>query len=93
MAGSGTDAERIATLARENDLLSELLPKGLSVAEIQVLLMPAAESIRAAASDGQATGVEVSIGAGSELTVGTEHTQERPRTRARGRSASTHDVA
>jgi uncharacterized protein len=51
------DAERIATLERENELLSELLPKRLSVAEIHALLLPIAESVRAAGSEGQATGV------------------------------------
>jgi uncharacterized protein YqeY len=50
------DAE-VATLTRENQLLTELLPKGLSVPEIQVLLAPVADAIRAAGNDGQATGV------------------------------------
>jgi uncharacterized protein YqeY len=57
LAASQGDAERVATLTRENQLLSELLPKGLSVPEIEALLAPVAAGIRAAASDGQATGV------------------------------------
>ena len=51
------DAEKTATLTRENAILSELLPKGLSADEITTLLAPVAEAIRGAANDGQATGV------------------------------------
>ncbi len=57
LAASPGDPERAATLTRENQILSELLPKGLSVAEIQGLLQPVADGIRAAGSEGQATGV------------------------------------
>lgn len=51
------DAEKTAILRRENDILSELLPKGLSVEEIVAALAPVADAIKAAGNDGQATGV------------------------------------
>jgi uncharacterized protein YqeY len=57
LAASQGDAEKTATLTRENQLLGDLLPKGLSVAELQALLGAVADAIRAAANDGQATGV------------------------------------
>ena len=57
LAASQGDAEKTATLTRENQLLGDLLPKGLSVAELQAMLGPVADAIRAAANDGQATGV------------------------------------
>jgi uncharacterized protein len=57
MAASPGDAERTATLTRENELLSELLPKGLTVEEIQAKLAAVIDAIRAAGNDGQATGV------------------------------------
>ncbi|MBX3200681.1 MAG: GatB/YqeY domain-containing protein [Labilithrix sp.] len=52
-----TDAERAATLRREVEVLSTLLPKQLSVEEIVVALGPVHEAIKAAKADGQATGV------------------------------------
>jgi len=57
LAASKGDAEKTATLTRENQLLSELLPKGLTPEEILGALEPVREAIRAAASEGQATGV------------------------------------
>lgn len=57
LAAVSSDPERTATLTRENAILSELLPKGLGVPELVTLLTPCAEAIKAAASDGQATGV------------------------------------
>ena len=57
LAASPGDAERSATLRRENDSLTALLPKGLSVSDIQALLEAVRDPIRAAANDGQATGV------------------------------------
>ena len=51
------DAEKTATLQRENQILSELLPKAASVADIQAHLAPLRDAIRAAANDGQATGI------------------------------------
>ncbi len=57
LAASPGDAEKTATLTRENQLLSDLLPKGPTTEEIQAALAPAQEAIRAAATEGQATGV------------------------------------
>jgi uncharacterized protein YqeY len=57
LASGAADATVAATLTRENALLTELLPKGLGPAEIQALLAPIADAIRAAGGDGQATGV------------------------------------
>jgi len=57
LAASKGDAEKTATLTRENAILTELLPKGLSVPELQALLAPVTDAIRAAGNDGQATGV------------------------------------
>ncbi len=57
LAASTGDAEKTATLQREIDILSELIPKGLSVADIAAALAPVAEAIKAAANDGQATGL------------------------------------
>jgi uncharacterized protein YqeY len=51
------DGARRAALVRENELLNALLPKGLSVPEIQTLLEPVAAALRSAANDGQATGL------------------------------------
>lgn len=52
-----TDAEQIANLTRENQILASFLPKTLGEAEIVELLAPVADAIRAAGNDGQATGV------------------------------------
>ncbi len=57
LAMSQGDAEKTATLTRENEILTGLLPKGLSVPEIQALLDPVREAVRGAANDGQATGI------------------------------------
>jgi uncharacterized protein YqeY len=57
LAVGGGDAEKTATLKREIELLTELLPKGLSLDEIKALLAPVADAIKAAPNDGAATGV------------------------------------
>ena len=57
LAASVGDAEKRATLTREIELLTELLPKGLSAEEIAAALAPVAAAIKAAGNDGQATGV------------------------------------
>ena len=54
---STTDAEQRVVLAREIEVLSEFLPKSLSVAEIVAALAPVVAAIQAAGNDGQATGV------------------------------------
>jgi uncharacterized protein YqeY len=57
LAASAGDAAKVAELKREIEILSEFLPKGLSVADIAIALGPVAEAIKAAANDGQATGL------------------------------------
>jgi uncharacterized protein YqeY len=52
-----TDAERKAALEKELDVLRALLPKGLDVDAIVAALASQADAIRAAKSDGQATGI------------------------------------
>ena len=54
---STTDAEKRAVLQKENEILAEFLPKSWGADEISVGLAPVVEQIKAAASDGQATGV------------------------------------
>ncbi len=54
LAGEGENA---ATLRREIEVLSALLPKSLSVEEIVALLAPVEAQIKEAKNDGQATGV------------------------------------
>lgn len=49
--------DRAATLKREIELLSSLLPQRMSVEQIEAALAPHREAIRAAKSDGQATGI------------------------------------
>jgi uncharacterized protein YqeY len=49
--------ERAKTLARENEILGSFLPQRMTVDEIAAALAPVREAIRAAKSDGQATGV------------------------------------
>ena len=57
LAASSGDAEKSAVLKREIELLEDLLPKGMSAADIAAALAPVADAIKAAANDGQATGV------------------------------------
>jgi uncharacterized protein YqeY len=53
----GEDDDRTATVRREIEILSDLLPKGLSAEEIDTALAAVADDIKAAGSDGQATGL------------------------------------
>jgi uncharacterized protein len=55
--GLSGEGERATTLRREIEVLSALLPKGLSLDEIVALLAPVEAQIKEAKSDGQATGV------------------------------------
>ncbi|HVJ90798.1 MAG TPA: GatB/YqeY domain-containing protein, partial [Labilithrix sp.] len=55
--GLTNEGERAAVLRREIELLSELLPKRLSVEEIVAALASQHDSIKAAKNDGQATGI------------------------------------
>jgi uncharacterized protein YqeY len=52
-----TEGAQREALAREIALLTAILPKTLSVAEIVAALAPVSESVRGAGNDGQATGV------------------------------------
>lgn len=52
-----TDAAQRETLAAENTVLRSLLPQTLDVAAITAALEPVRDAVRAAKSDGQATGV------------------------------------
>jgi uncharacterized protein YqeY len=54
---AASTGERAATLRREIELLSSLLPKRMTVDEILAALEPQREAIRAAKNDGQATGI------------------------------------
>lgn len=56
LAATG-DGEGAATLRREIDVLSSLLPKSMAYADIVSALAPVAEALRAAKSDGQAMGL------------------------------------
>ncbi len=51
------DGAQAPALKREIEVLTSLLPKTLSVAEIAAALAPVKEAVVAAKSDGQATGV------------------------------------
>lgn len=52
-----TDSERAEVLRKEIGALSALLPKQLSVDEIVEALAPQRDALKAAANDGQATGI------------------------------------
>ena len=54
---AAADGPQAPALRREIEVLSALLPKGLSVDDLALALAPVAEAIRAAKSDGQATGI------------------------------------
>jgi uncharacterized protein YqeY len=54
---ASSTGERAATLTRENEILAALLPKRMTVDEIAGALVSQRDAIRAAKSDGQATGV------------------------------------
>lgn len=49
--------EQRATLEKENEILRSVLPAGLTPEQIAALLAPVADAIKAAKTDGQATGV------------------------------------
>jgi uncharacterized protein len=54
---AASTGERAATLKRETELLTALLPQRMSVEQIAATLEPQREAIRAAKNDGQATGI------------------------------------
>lgn len=55
--GTITDPSERTKLERENAVLADYLPKSLDVAAIVAALDPVKDAIKAAANDGQATGV------------------------------------
>jgi uncharacterized protein len=55
--GLTTDGETAAALKKEIEVLSSLLPKGMSVDEIVAALASQVDAIKAAKADGQAVGV------------------------------------
>jgi uncharacterized protein YqeY len=57
LAASGGKPEEQAILTREIQILTELLPKSMSPADIAAALAPIVDAIKAAANDGQATGI------------------------------------
>jgi uncharacterized protein len=67
------------TLERENEILGALLPKTLSVAEIVAALAAVSAEIRAAKSDGQATGVAIKQLKASGSTVSGKDVSEAVR--------------
>ena len=64
------DPEKRAVLEEETRVLSAFLPKSLGVDEIVLALAPVADAIRAAANDGQATGVAMKHLKSSGASVG-----------------------
>lgn len=54
---AATDEAQRATLTREIEVLSALLPRTLGVPEVVAALAPVADALRAAPNDGAATGV------------------------------------
>jgi uncharacterized protein YqeY len=64
------DPEKRAVLEEETRVLSAFLPKSLGVDEIVLALVPVADAIRAAANDGQATGVAMKHLKSSGASVG-----------------------
>jgi uncharacterized protein YqeY len=54
---STTEADKRAVLQQEIEILGSYLPKSLSPDEIAAALAPVLEQIKAAGSDGQATGI------------------------------------
>jgi len=66
---STTDAEKRAVLTQENEILATYLPKSLSVDEIIQALAPVTAPIKAAANDGQATGIAMKQLKSAGLTV------------------------
>ncbi|MGC4091605.1 MAG: GatB/YqeY domain-containing protein [Polyangiaceae bacterium] len=77
--------EKRDTLLRENQILSEFLPKSLSEDEIIAALAGVAEQVRAAGNDGQATGVAMKqLKASGALADGKAVTRAVQRMRSAG---------
>jgi hypothetical protein len=65
-----SDPEKKAALTQEIAILRTLLPKAPGVDEILAALAPARDAIRAAANDGQATGVAMKTLKAAGMTAG-----------------------
>jgi uncharacterized protein len=63
------DDARAVTLRKENEILSSLLPKGLSVEAIQQALASQVDAIKAAKNDGMAMGIAMKHLKASGATV------------------------
>jgi uncharacterized protein YqeY len=70
------DAAQVSTLRREIEVLTALLPAGLSIDAIVETLAPLADAVRAAKSDGQAMGVAMKHLKAAGATVQTGDVQE-----------------
>ena len=66
---AAVDAAQQATLTREIEVLSALLPRSLGVDEVVTALAPVADALRAAPNDGAATGVAMKQLKASGATV------------------------
>jgi uncharacterized protein YqeY len=62
-------AEQAIQLRRELDVLENVLPRTLSLSDVEAALAPVSEQIRAAAGDGPATGVAMKFLKGEGSTV------------------------
>jgi uncharacterized protein len=69
LSHSSSDSARAGELRREIEVLSSLLPKALSIEAVAEALVPVADAIRAAKSDGQAMGVAMKHLKASGVTV------------------------
>lgn len=67
--GLSTDDAQAKTLRKENEVLSSLLPKAMSPAQIAEALASQADAIKAAKTDGQAMGIAMKHLKSSGATV------------------------
>jgi uncharacterized protein YqeY len=80
---AASSGERAATLRRENEILTSLLPKRMTIDELIAALEPQRNAIRAAKSDGQATGIAMKLLKGSGAAFdGTDASEAVKRVRA-----------
>jgi uncharacterized protein YqeY len=72
----GGENAAAATLRREIEVLSSLLPKSMGLDDVVAALAPVAEAMRAAKSDGQAMGVAMKHLKGAGATVESSDVQK-----------------
>ncbi len=78
-----TDAEAKRVLVEENVVLTSLLPKSMTVADIVEALAPVRDAIKAAGNDGQATGAAMKhLKASSAVVNGKDVTEAVKQIRA-----------